>query len=112
MTKPPRIDSGYSLAQKYRVSEQTAKETLRTNGYKYEEVSPGDKAWIRYSTQLDDIEAMLQAVYNMLASPTGLSEAISEGRLSTRSGNGRGNGLPPESWNAQGVKQAEVDEAS
>jgi hypothetical protein len=110
MNKPPRVDSAYQFAQKFRVSEQTAKECLRANGYSYEEV-PGGQAWIRHSTQLDDMEAKLDVLYSMMArilqvnsSTTGgsLSESLAAERLDklapANKANGRGTGLQPNSF--------------
>ena len=114
MNKPPRIDSAYAFAQRFRISEQTAKECFRANGYSYEEV-PGGQAWIRHSTQLDDMEAKLDVLYAMMSrilqlNPTSsgggsLSESLAAERLdklappsTIKNGNGRGSGLQPNSF--------------
>lgn len=53
---PPTIGSAYELASRYRVTEETARDHLRSNGYYY---SKETNTWHRQETQLDRIEKML-----------------------------------------------------
>ena len=53
--RPKVVDSAYGMADKYRISETTARSCLHECGYYLDE----SKRWVRQETQLDRIESML-----------------------------------------------------
>lgn len=65
--RPPVVDSAYGMADKYRISEVTARSCLRESGYYLEEnATPGNgRRWVRQETQLDRIERLLEQLYQV-----------------------------------------------